>query len=326
MARFLIFIISELVLSTYLCGSLAHANDIVDVDNSPGQEKISDILTQRERRISHGVRSLSTALDNFFSREDVEIEDTGSRLKIGYAAYYEEYKYPRYNFLYGFRLLLPRTQKKLHLLVLSDEEDLLETNEGEATPSDQKVSESVKNQKLGIGLRGIFHKSKKSSIVFDSGVKIKSPLDPFARISGRRSLFFEDFEIRLIERIYWFESTAWGSTTIADLDYPLSPKWLARLSNNGVLDHQSGLWRLDHHFALYHLVSERTALGYRAGVTADDERSLRLQSYYVLFNYRFAIIKPWLYLEAAPKMTWPREVAWGAVPSFYIKIESVYGL
>ncbi|MCB0351138.1 MAG: hypothetical protein KDD38_08140 [Bdellovibrionales bacterium] len=286
----------------------------------------ADRLSETERQITHGIQSLSTRLDGFFSHEDLDVEDTGSRLKMGYAAYYEEYKDPSYNFLVGFRLVLPRTQKKLQLLVIGDEEDLYERKDGESSTPDKNVSDSVKNQKISVGLRSLFHKSKESALVFDMGVKIKNPLDPFARISGRRSFFYEDYELRFLERLYWFESIQWGSSTSIDLDRPFAPGWLGRFSNNGVVDFQNGLWELDHYLALYHLVSERTALGYRAGVTADDEKSLRLQSYYISFNYRFALIKPWLYLEATPKLTWPREQNWIDVPSIYVKIESIYGL
>ncbi len=208
-------------------------------------------IENTERRISKGVQTLSTKLDSFFSRQDLEIEDTGSRLKLGFAAYYEEYKDPSYNFLVGFRLILPHTQEKLQLLVMGDEEDLYERQEGETSTPDKKISDSINNQKISVGIRSLFHKSKKTALVFDTGVKIKSPLDPFARLTGRRSFFFKDYELRFLERFYWYESIQWGSSTSIDLDRPFAPGWLGRFSNNGVLDMQSGLWQLDHFVALH---------------------------------------------------------------------------
>jgi hypothetical protein len=177
-----------------------------------------------------------------------------------------------------------------------------------------------------MGLRNVFRGTKTSGIVLDAGIKLRTSPDPFTRLSARRTFFFSGFELRMIERLYWFESAGWGSSATIDLDHPLSIDWLFRFSNNGVLDHETGLWKLDHFFALYQKVNDRTAIGYQAGVTADDEpTSLRTETLYTAINYRYALIEDWLYFQATPRMTWPREKGFTDVPSILFKIEATFG-
>jgi hypothetical protein len=294
---------------------------------TPKDATLSDSLTATHRRFSSGINTLSTDIDNFFSRDTSETESLNSRIRLGYSANYVESENPAYDVIFGAKIVLPKTQKKLQFILFSDEDDLLEaTDTTRATTTDVQATDAVRSQKFNMGLRNVFRGSKTSGVVLDAGIKLRTSPDPFTRLSARRTFFLSGFELRMIERLYWFESNGWGSSVTIDLDRPLSIDWLFRFSNNGVLDHESGLWKLDHYFALFQKLNDRTAVGYKMGITADDEpTSLALETYYAAINYRYALLQDWLFFQATPRITWPREKGFTDVPSILFKIEATFG-
>lgn len=299
-------------------------------------------INQFERKISGGVQTLSSDIDSFFSRDEREIENTGSRLRLGSLANFQEYEDPGYDSILAFKLVLPKTKDKLQFILFNDEEDdLASAPVAGGSSVDKTLGESVKSQKYNVGLRGFFHKSKTSAVLMDSGVKLHSALDPFVRFTARRSFFFSENELRFMGRVYWFESMGWASTLSTDLDRPISATWLFRFANSGEVDHESGLWDLDHFLALYNRRSERIAIGYILGVNSDQKpvlpsgaileethanSALALRSYYATVNFRYALIAPWLFFEVAPRYTWPREIDWHHVASIQFKIEGIFGI
>lgn len=295
---------------------------------SPLDQETSEIagkLNRMEGKISARVNTLSAQIDSFFSREDIETEETGTRVRMGYAARFQEFEDPTYNFILTAKLVLPQTKEKIQVLLLSDEDDTNVRNETGGVTPDTEAGQAVERQKFRLGLRNLFHQSKTSSIALDAGVKIRDPLDPFTRFSARRSIFFESSEIHLYNKQHWFESEGWGTSLKADWDKPLAPKWLFRFSNIGELDHESGLWETNNFLGLYQRYSERLALGYLAGITGNDEPTLALQTYYVAVSSRYALVDDWLYLQITPELSWPRERDWQRVTSLLLKIESIFG-
>ena len=317
----------SLVVVLLLAAGATKATDI-ELPAQPQKEAtLSESLTSTHRRFSSGINTLSADIDNFFSRDTRETESLNSRVRLGYSANYVESENPAYDVIFGAKIVLPKTQKKLQFILFSDEEDLLDaTDTTRATATDVHATDAVRSQKFNMGLRNVFRGSKTSGVVLDAGIKLRTSPDPFTRLSARRTFFFSGFELRMIERLYWFESNGWGSSVIIDLDRPLSIDWLFRFSNNGVVDHESGLWKLDHYLVLYQKLNDRTALGYKVGVTADDEpTSLALETYYAAINYRYAVLQDWLFFQATPRLTWPREKGFTDVPSILFKIEATFG-
>jgi len=287
--------------------------------------QFSDRLIRAEDNISRGINFLSAEIDQFFSREDTEVENRESRVRIGYAADFIEHEDPGFNFILKARLVLPRTQKKLQFIILSDEEDALNRGETRETTTETNAPDTVRNQKYNVGLRSILRNSRRSGVSLDGGIKVRDPIDPFVRLTARRSFFFEKFELKAIERLYWFDSEGWASSISLDLDRPLNTDWLFRFSNNGVVDHETGLWQVEHFTALYHKYSDRLAIGYFVGVTSDDDPHFHMETYYTTINFRYLLFSDWLYAQAAPRVTWPREKYFTDVPSIYLKIEAIFG-
>ena len=299
-----------------------------EVKDKPKAQTQPDSLgpfSRMERGITKGINTLSSDMDSFFSRDEALVEKSGSRVHLGYSASYAEHSKPGYDFIFSANLVLPRTQEKLHFVVFSDEKDTGEVREGSGVVEVGQAEDAVKNQKIGIGLRNLFYTSKTSAITSDAGVKARIPPEPFFRFMARRSFFWDQYEFKLIDRQRWYNSEGWSTLLTAELDKILSPVWLFRFSNNGNLEHDTGLWQVDDYLALYQKISPRTAMGYSIGITGDDETTLALQTYFAAVSFRHILIPDWLFFQMTPKLTWPRLHDWQEVPGIFFKLESVFG-
>jgi hypothetical protein len=286
------------------------------------------------RTLSRSVQKVTTEMDGFFSREETEIEDTGTRVKLAFINVYEEYEDPTYNFLFNLRLMLPHTQDKLQLLLESDEsdEDSNELNT-ELSANDSTAEASVKDQKVGLGLRGLFHKSNRSAIVLDGGIKIKDPLDPFIKLTLRKTFQISEIQsLRFYEQLYWYESTGLGSFSSIEWDYILTNEWLFRFGHefvwrkepSQVVSDGGDLWSFNHYISWTHKVTTDWSMRYALGLTSDDDPTIAVDTYYLRLTSRYAFLKPWYFFDVVPGVSWLRDTDWEPVSSILFKVETIF--
>lgn len=282
-------------------------------------------LNRAHTKFSDSIFSVSDSIDEFFAGERTEEEKNGSRIKISYETLMVENRDPLYNFRLSTRLVLPRTQDKLNFLLQSLEDDLTEDSSTPGTTANFKPLEEEKRQSFFAGLKFKGVQEKEWHISTDAGVKLVWPPDPFAKLRLRRSFFWDPWELRLTENVFWFESEGWWQVAAVELERPFKGKNLLRWGNFGTRRDDIGYWNFNHFVGWYHQASKVEVLGYSAGVTADEEPAYGLTSYYLSISYRRNLWEEWVFFDLAPTASWPRAENFTFVPSLRVKIEVVFG-
>lgn len=282
-------------------------------------------LNRTHKSISGSIYGVSDSIDEFFAGERTEEEKNGSRIKISYETLLINKRDPLYNFRFSTRLVLPRTQEKLSFLLQSLEEDLTIDSTTPGTNTNFRPLEEEKKQSFfsGLRLRGL--QKKEWSINTDAGIKLVWPPDPFARLRLRRSFFWEPWELRLTENVFWFESEGWWQVAAVELERPFKNRNLLKFGNFGTRRDDVGHWEFNHFIGWFHQSSSKEALSYSAGITATEEPAYGLSSYYLSFAYRRNLGEDWIFLDISPVGSWPREENFVFVPSLRIKIEAIFG-
>ena len=274
--------------------------------------------------LSSGLQSFSQSIDSFFTHPRMDVESNGTRLRINGTSQYINKESERYNFSVNFSLDLPRTKKRLNLIFLSISEDLTQEETGEVGGASSPEN-SVQEQDYFAGLRLFIERNKNINISADYGVKLVMPLDPFARIRARESVFFGDWELRFTENLFWFESRGQGARLNIDFDKKIRKGLLFRQANRGSWLKQEGVVDYAHSLNLFHSLSKKAGWVYSTGLNSRSTRNPYAASYFVSARYRRSIYRNALFAEVQPFGNWSRDRNFGFQAGIEFRIQILFG-
>ncbi len=148
----------------------------------------------------------------------------------------------------------------------------------------------------------------RSSLDFDVGIDVDTPVDPFVRARYRRYwLLGDDFLLRARQTLYWTNQRDVGTGTRIDLERPIGSRTLARLAGNLVFDDQTEGADWDTGLILYHGFSPDRAISWFVGVDGETGREVPIETYGTRFTYRQRMLREWFFGEVITGVTWPRD-------------------
>lgn len=278
-------------------------------------------LDDHQQDMSNYLRQYILGVDNFFTDSASVDENTGSYIRITLESLWPEGQGAEFDGGISLKLRLPKTQKKLKLVITNDIEEQkgsLEKETGETT----SVADG-EERSLFAGIERTKGKGKwkiKPSI----GLRIRSPLDLYFRLRGNRDVTFNKWLLSLNESLYWFDSTGFGSDTTVRWDRPLSNKLLFRSSSflryTDLLDY----FEMSQTFSLTQTLSQKRAITYKIGAFGQSEPSLHATTYLLNALYRNNIHKDYLFLDIQPQLLFERENEFKGRTEFFIRLQLYY--
>lgn len=255
----------------------------------------------------------SFLVDMFFADDLIGDDIAGSRAKITLASRNEAGGDAEYRFRVSVKLDLPNTNKRVKLLIESEEEE-----EAQST-----LRQSVENTSYSAALRFLVNEKKSWRSDFDVGMRGGLPPDPFVRYRARRTSYFSEWELRLTQSFYYFNSLGWGEDTELRVDYPLNTEKLFRFDSRARYRLDNGYFDLTYGIALYHELSPKSVLVYNAGATGDSEQGASFYNYFAGIRYRRLVYSDWMYAELLPQFEWNRETGYETRPVLMLRLESM---
>ncbi len=161
----------------------------------------------------------------------------------------------------------------------------------------------------GVGYRA--HRTRDSRFDLGAGVKLESPLNPYANARYRHYIYGSPGVLLTLRTTAFVENDeGFGVTQAVDIDKVLSPEYLLRFSNSVRISEETrGVrWRLRP--ALYQTLDYRRAMRYEAfvrGETDGDQPDL----YGVGVTHRRSMWRDWFFVEFGAELFW----AEGPMPS-----------
>jgi len=154
----------------------------------------------------------------------------------------------------------------------------------------------------GVGYRGL--RTRDSSFDLGAGVKLRSPLNPYANARYRHYIYGSPGVLLTLRTTAFVENDeGFGVTQAIDVDKVLSPEYLLRISNSVRMSEetQGVRWRIRP--ALYQTIDYRRAMRYEAfvrGETDGDEPDL----YGAGITYRRSMWRDWFFVEFGAELFW----------------------
>jgi hypothetical protein len=300
------------------------AADISDTEDDEEADELPpppffSFLDDHQKLVSNRVEQYSESIDSFFTGSGYVNEQTGSYIRLRLGIFWPEGSGMELDSGLSIRLHLPRTQKKLKLVIASDPDEQknpIERETGELSPETSGSSKAQKQEDIDNKFRWKFDPS--------IGIKIRSPLDWYVRFKGQRQVTFNKWLMSFEETLYWFDSTGAGTDTLLRWDRPISNKFLFRSDSFVRYTTFYKYFEMSQSFSLTQTLSEKRAITYKVGVFSQSEPTIQATTYLINAVYRNNIHKDYLFLDIQPQIFFEKENDFKARSELLIRFEIFY--
>ena len=281
-----------------------------------------NIVDKAHRSFSKKILKLSDNIDGFFADSKHDDIENRSKLTISLDTYFREgrgpYAIPELN----YRLVLPRTEKRLQVFIESEDKD----KETEIDESQAKTNPKSKDNDddLTAGLRYMIEKSG-INLSTDTGVLVNMPVVVFARFTAKKKVTFTNWVLKINEQVKWVNDEGFTSDLDLDFDKRLSKNLVLRMVNNTFWNDEDYIIRFENGPSLFQKINQKMALSYHAHVITFNEPSFVVEQYVLQVTYKQRLYKKWLFMQMTPYINFPRQRNFHRTPGFVLGFEAIAG-
>ncbi|HEX4870603.1 MAG TPA: hypothetical protein VFV15_07795 [Moraxellaceae bacterium] len=222
-------------------------------------------------------------------------------------------------------LSLPNAKRRMRLLV-SDEEE--EDPTGQELRRQRQPGQLPESDRVSTALRWISMEKDGLQSNFDVGARGIDPMDIFARYRLRKTWSLTDESIaRLSQTLRYGSDTKERYTPELDLERALDNRTVLRFGNyydySNELREQGFLW--SHGLSLSRALRNSRSYSYGVSLAGHTRPTWRGESYGPWVAWRSRFLRPWLFYEVEPRLTYYRSRDWDGVVSVLLKVEMQFG-
>jgi len=270
---------------------------------------------------SKSFHDMVSSVDEFFAGDNYELLEHDSYLRLRLGARWEESEGMREDADLKLRIDLPATKKRWNLFIENqlDERETLDSlnREDEISPSSEDDS----------FYGGISRERDLENWYLrpELGLRLRAPLDPFARLKARRSLDMNSpWNGQYQQSIYYFHTDGFGTRLQLLFSRPAGENFLWQIKSEAQWqdeDHNTDLAQV---FTLQQNLADRTSLTYEIGFLGETKPSTQSTEHYLNLRYRQPLYKDKLYLDVIPALNWPRDEGFESVFSITARLEILF--
>ena len=290
---------------------------------SSDDESIFGFLNTPHSAISESVEVIAKYMDVFFADEKIYQESTKSYAVLSAYSITDENSETQYAGDLRIKLDLPKTKKKLKLVIESDTDQELQSGFEHVTGDTPK--KAATESSYYAALQRALKKQGEWKLYSSLGIKLRTPLDPFIRIRAKRHISFDEWNLNFTQSFFWFQSLGAGTSSLLEFDRTFYDNLLFRSATTAIWRNQTDDFELSQSFSLFHEISDRRAISYTIASFGTSEPTVHATSYLFNIRYRQRIHKDWLYAELRPEIVYERENDFHPEPSLIFQIDMVFG-
>ncbi|MDX1803718.1 MAG: hypothetical protein R3292_06525, partial [Alcanivorax sp.] len=204
---------------------------------------------------------------------------------------------------------LPNAQQRLTLMVRNDaEQDDQLHNDLASRP------EEVGKRKTGgfrSALRWVVKTSDRMDIDLDAGVRSKLRTFFRARYRYKHLMPGEVTWFRFTQKGYWEDPKGFGSSSLFELDRPITPRSSFRFSTEFEFTEENNEagrgWYMSQGVAFYTRLGRRSGVSVYAGYDAYTQPVAAVETIRTGVRFRRSVWRPWFYYEVEPYLLCPRD-------------------
>ncbi|MFA9612464.1 MAG: hypothetical protein ACERK9_00850 [Deltaproteobacteria bacterium] len=284
------------------------------------EEEENHIIDYIHRSLSGGVSNTAGSVDAFFDDERHAAEDNRTRLKLRFDVFFEKGESvdlkPRVN----LSLAIPRTNKRLKLLVSGNPQDENEDEEGGAAPA---VDE---DEDLEVALAYTPVQTISTNFSWRTGLKFSSIIPDWW--FGPRWRGYAKGEIwgtRFTETFRWRTDDGFESITTIDFERDVAENFFYRTTLKGKWNQDKEDYRYEIAPKLFQRLDPKRVLKYEYITKFKSTNDHQWDNFIFRITYRQRIWRKWLFFEIAPQASFPESEDWDFTPGILFRIETFFG-
>ena len=269
-------------------------------------------------------------LDDLFGGE--ASQDLGNqswaRLRLGVTGFESDSPDLRGNI--KLKLVLPNTEKRLQLLLSTEDQDTLDAGEarGQGLTTEQQDN-------VSLALRFLQSVQRQSSFKFDLGARVRDDrAQAFVRFNTSRKFLVnggdEKRDLALINNLWYFSESGYENRLRLVYRQHLSLShidFIQSISQITWQEDQRGAG-LVQNFAAFHKLNDRTFLGVEGildSVSSPEPGDKVLTSIESRWRFRQNIWRDWFYYEVIPRIRWEDDRDFSARYGIQLQVEAFLG-
>lgn len=289
----------------------------------------TNIVDHVHDTLSSDIVQLAKRLDNFFGTERSDDESNNTRIRFYTVTTKYESETASTEGNVKLQLVLPKTQKRLRLVVESDDDDDSENNDNTKKDTTSKKQEEKASGKTAVdattaALRYIVDTAGIRTS-FDAGLRFTTKPQIFYKLRFRKNILFSKWVFRPVEQIKWIQDEGHSSTTDLDFDKRLNSKWLFRVVNNISWDDQEYVLDFVNGTSWYQTISQRMGLSYNLRMNSSNTPEYAVNNYSASIGFRQLLYKKWFFWTISPALDFPRENNFHRTPSISVRFDAILG-
>lgn len=289
----------------------------------PMELDIEDGLDEAHETWSERVREAGIRIDRLFGGEDF-VPDPNSYVRIRTIGLMHEGN-SKAEVRVRARLALPNTEKRLSLVIDSDDDERFDRGSGHEPSPPGLLRSPRDNTGFTAGVRYLKDLSDTVNFDTDVGVRLRSGIpDPYVRARIGKTFFPGGWELRPLEEVYWRYHKGRGVRSQVVLQRVLSSSQFFRSTSEIDWVYRDRRTYTSQDFTFTRELNRMHAVQAQIGVRGEDGPT-RVVNWFVNIGWRRNIYKDWLFLELRPELLFDREEDFRAEPRLFLTLESYFG-
>jgi hypothetical protein len=294
-------------------GATQLAADGDQEDDEWTAESVHGIVTDR-------VRQTANWLDSFLVDDRFLAEQNQSTVTLRTDMLIEEHDGASFDMRVKARLVLPRTEEKLHFVASgydTDEEELGE----ERLP--EEVSGSSDPQ---LSMQYFLKATDRNNVRGEVGMRFNGlKPNPYLGARWRHSINLGTWDARGYQRFRYYAEELWESQTTIDFERLLGDSFFFRATTTGSYYELEPGYFYGQYFTLYNVLKGGALFTYEWNNTFRTEPTNELVETQLRVRYAQRVFTDWILFEVAPQLTWPEEIDYKPAMGLLFRFEFLFG-
>ncbi|MBT8092511.1 MAG: hypothetical protein KJN77_05700 [Gammaproteobacteria bacterium] len=267
------------------------------------------LLDRTQATVEGVVTGTAQALDNIFGSADVEEEASVTRGRFSVGGQWDQRDGLRERIRLKARFALPALKNRTSLLLgRGDVDDFVDGSSDDNIDTLPDRFNDYEDEDFLLGVGYSRDATLRRGWSFGAGVRLKTPVEPFARATYRwHRAFSEDWLWRVEPRVFVQSQRGAGISIQNTLDHAFNDTWLLRSWSIAVAERDVEGISWTTKLVAYQKLSDKSAVSYATYASGETDREVSLRDYGLELRYRRQISREWLFVELLTYLNWPRD-------------------
>lgn len=290
-------------------------------------DNMESLADSAHRATNRGFNKFVLSVDDFFSDGESAEEENRSRARLRFDVVRAADEDPELKARIKLRLVLPRTEQRLRLLISNDEPDT------DSRANDTGLEAETDEQTFGIALRFVRSFTDIVKLKFDIGTRNRDGrIQVFGRINAsNKTILKYGWEQRISNNLFLFSSSGFQNRFRVDYRRPFTDQpniFFRSVASAEAREGRRGV-NINETLGFYIDVSERTALAFEALYDFNTVRDDEFDTHYLGSEYRIrfrqSVWREWFFYEIWPTVSFPASTNYQQEYGGLVRVEFLFG-